>query len=74
MAGTSQDSNMNLFQKVAGYFQGRHTLFVCICLIVGVIMSWYHRLDGNLVTLLLGLQGLILGHSVKEDYFNGQKL
>lgn len=56
-----------MFQKLANWFQGRHTLFVTASLSIGVGMAWFHRLDGNLVTLILGLQTLVLGHSVKED-------
>lgn len=44
-------------------------MFVTVCMVIGVGMSWLHRLDVNLVTLLLGLQSLILAHSAKEDYF-----
>jgi hypothetical protein len=58
-----------MFQKVAGWFQGRHTLFIVACMGIGVLMAWFHKLDGNLVTLLLGLQGMALAHSAKEDYF-----
>lgn len=59
---------MNL-DSIAKLFHGRHTMFVSVCVIVGVAMAWFHRLDANLVALLLGLQSLILAHSVKDDYF-----
>jgi len=58
-----------MFQKIAGWFQGKHTMFVVACMTIGVVMSWFHRLDGNLVTLLLGLQSMVLMHSAKGDYF-----
>lgn len=63
-----------MYSKLVSYFRGRHTLFLVACMSIGVVMAWFHRLDGNLVTLLLGLQGMVLAHSVKEDYFksNGQ--
>ena len=59
-----------MFIKLAGWFQGRHTLFLVCCMGIGVAMSWFHRLDGNLVALLLGLQAMVLAHSTKEDYFS----
>jgi len=59
-----------MFQKLANYFGGRHTLFVTVCISLGGVMSWFHRLDANLVTLLLGLQSLVLAHSVKEDHYS----
>jgi hypothetical protein len=58
-----------IFQKISNFFQGRHTLFVVACFVTGSVLSWFHRLDGNLVTLLLGLQTTVTIHSVKEDYF-----
>jgi hypothetical protein len=62
-----------MFQKLVQFFQGRHTLFLVACMSIGCVMSWFHKLDGNLVTLLLGLQGMVLAHSIKEDYFAGPK-
>jgi len=59
-----------MFLKLAGFFQGRHSMFLVACMSIGVLMAWFHRLDANLVTLLLGLQGMVLAHSVKEDYFH----
>ncbi len=61
-----------MFIRLLGWFQGRHTLFLVANMSIGVVMAYFHRLDGNLVTLLLGLQGMVLGHSVKEDYFAGK--
>jgi hypothetical protein len=58
-----------LFSKVTTFFSGRHTMFVVTCLTIGVTMSWFHKLDSNLVTLLLGLQALVTTHSTQENYF-----
>ena len=58
-----------IFQKLTNYFQGRHTTFIVFSIVIGVGMSWFHRLDGNLVTLILGLQTLVTAHSVKESVF-----
>lgn len=58
-----------MFQKVSNWFQGRHTLFLIVSVTLGASFAWFHRLDSNLVTLLLGLQGAALTHSFKEDYF-----
>jgi len=58
-----------MFQKLTAWFQGRHTMFVASCMVIGVILSYLGKLDANLVTLLLGLQGMILAHSAKESYF-----
>jgi len=58
-----------MFQKITNWFQGRHTFFIVACIVIGSTMAWFHRLDANLVTLLLGLQGMILGHSIKDDHY-----
>jgi len=39
-------------------------------MLIGSGMAWFHRLDGNLVALLLGLQGMVLAHSTQENYFD----
>jgi hypothetical protein len=60
---------MSAFEKATAFFQGRHTLFVTVCVVIGVGTAWFGKLDANLVALLLGLQGMILAHSAKDDYF-----
>jgi hypothetical protein len=44
-------------------------MFVVACFVTGTTLSWFHRLDSNLVTLLLGLQSMVLVHSTQENYF-----
>jgi len=58
-----------MFAKLSNWFGGRHTMFLVACMTIGVGTSWFHRLDANLVTLLLGLQTMVLAHSTKDDYF-----
>ena len=55
--------------SVSKVFQGRHTMFLSVCLAIGVPMAWFGKLDANLVALLLGLQAMVLAHSAKDDYF-----
>jgi hypothetical protein len=57
------------FRNIANWFSGRHTFFIVACFVAGGIMSWFHRLDASFVTLLLGLQGMVLAHSTQENYF-----
>jgi hypothetical protein len=63
---------MNLFNKITQAVQGKHTAFILANMTIGVVLAWFHRLDTNLVTLLLGLQGLVLAHSTKESYFENK--
>jgi hypothetical protein len=59
-----------MFEKLTKFFQGRHTMFLVACMLIGSGMAWFHKLDGNLVALLLGLQGMVLAHSTQENIFH----
>ena len=59
----------SMFQKLANWFQGRHTLAAVWFAITGLILAWFHRLDSSYVSLCIALQGYIFVHSTKEDYF-----
>lgn len=59
-----------MFSKLTNFFSGRHTFFIVACFVIGGVMAWFRRLDANFVTLLLGLQGMVLAHSTKEAYFD----
>jgi len=58
-----------MFAKLASYFGGRHILAAIWFALTGLVLSWFHRLDSNYVALVVALQGYILVHSTKEDYF-----
>jgi hypothetical protein len=34
---------------------------------MGTVLAWFHKLDVNFIMLIGAVQGLVLGHSVKED-------
>ena len=70
LANPSREEKLSLFQRLTDWFQGRHTMFVVGALTIGTTLSWFGKLDGNLVTLILGLQGMVLAHSVKESYLD----
>jgi hypothetical protein len=57
------------FKKSVEWCQGRHTLFAVYFALSGTALQWYHRLDMNYVALITAVQGLVLAHSVKEDYY-----
>jgi hypothetical protein len=58
-----------MFQKLTNWFQGRHTLAAVWFALTGLVLAWFHKLDGNYVSLCVALQGYICFHSAKEDYF-----
>jgi hypothetical protein len=61
-----------MFQRLVAWAQGRHTLFAMIELAIGSALAWFGKLDMNFVALVGVIQGMILGHSVKEDYFSAK--
>jgi len=62
-----------MFQKLASWFQGRHTLAAAWFALTGLALAWFHRLDANYVSLVVALQGYICIHSVKDSYFESKQ-
>lgn len=66
---TSRLQQLSMLQKLIKWSSGRHTLAAVWFALTGLGLAWFHRLDGNYVALCVALQGYILVHSGKEDYF-----
>jgi hypothetical protein len=64
---------MNIFGKIAGYVQGRHTLFALFFTGMGTVLAWRGKLDPNFVALAATMQGWVFVHSYKEDRFNSSQ-
>lgn len=62
-----------MFKRVITWMQGRHTAFAVAELSIGTALAWFHRLDMNFVALCGTVQAMVLGHSIKEDYFESKK-
>jgi hypothetical protein len=58
-----------MFKKLIAWAQGRHTLFAGIELALGTVLAWCGKLDMSYVALCGTIQAMVLGHSLKEDYF-----
>ncbi|PWT75523.1 MAG: hypothetical protein C5B59_08575 [Bacteroidetes bacterium] len=58
-----------MFKKILIWMQGRHTFFAFLELALGTALAWFHRLDMSYVALVGTIQGMVLGHSIKEDWF-----
>jgi len=58
-----------MFVKIANYFGGRHTLFVVFFALTGLGLAWAGKLTAQYVAMCTALQAVVLGHSIKEDYF-----
>jgi len=69
MAPQKPTENSSFMGSVFRSFQGRHTTAVAFFSIVGTIFHWFHRLDSTYITFITVMMGFVLGHSIKEDYF-----
>lgn len=58
-----------MFCKMFVWMQGRHTFFAFLELVIGSLLAWSGHLDMSFVALVGTIQGMVLGHSIKEDYF-----
>jgi len=58
-----------MFQRLIKFCAGRHTAFAIWFASMGTLLAWFHRLDGSYVGLVTALQGYVMLHSAKEDYF-----
>ena len=61
-----------MLQKLFKWTQGRHTAFAVYFALVGTALQWFHRLDPNFIMLIASVQAFVLGHSVKESYFDSK--
>lgn len=62
-----------MWQKLIGWCQGRHTAFAIYFTIAGTVLAVFHKLDVNFIMLIGAVQGLVLGHSIKEDVMDYMK-
>jgi hypothetical protein len=53
--------------KLLQLTHGRSTLFWIAFFITGNVLAWKQMLTSVYVAYMIGLGGLVLGHSVKED-------
>jgi hypothetical protein len=60
-------------QKLFALCQGRHTFFALFFTIAGTTLAAFHRLEMPYVAMITAIQGYVLLHSGKDDYFkNGE--
>jgi hypothetical protein len=62
-----------MFNKVINWLKGRSTMFAIYFTIMGTVMAWFGKLDPNFIMLIGAVQGLVIAHSAKEDYFAGKR-
>lgn len=62
-----------MLQKYFKWAQGRHTGFALFFTLVGSVLQWFHRLDGNYISLIGAIQAFVCAHSIQENYFASKK-
>jgi hypothetical protein len=58
-----------MIKKILEWSQGRSTLFAAFFSVSGTTLAWFNKLTPAYVSLVLAIQGYVVLHSVKEDYF-----
>jgi hypothetical protein len=62
-------ANPNIGDKILSVTRGRSTAFFLLFFISGNVMAYFGKLNGDYITFVGVLGGLILGHSGQENYF-----
>lgn len=73
---TSPDQSPSLSNTSDKFFlwsQGRTTAFALGYFVLGNILYFMGKLQPLYITFMLSHMGLVLGHSLKEDYFSQGK-
>lgn len=62
-----------MFGKLIDKLKGRCTAFAIFFALSSTIMAWFKHLDPNYIGAIVAIQGWMVVHSGKEDYFAGPK-
>jgi hypothetical protein len=57
-----------VLQKLFKFTQGKHTAFAVAFFAAGNVFHYLGKLDQTYVLFMTSLLGLVLGHSIKDDY------
>ena len=57
-------------RAAVNWLQGRTTGWLISFFIAGNAFHVLHRLDATYITFMTTFMGFVLGHSIKEDYFD----
>ena len=58
-----------MFKKMFVWANGRSTAFAAFFTGFGSLLAWYSKLTPTYIALVTAIQGYVVLHSVKEDYF-----
>ena len=66
---TKNYDGLGITASFFSFFQGRATAFAIYFTIIGTILVFKHALTANFVAFVGAIQALVVGHSLKEDWF-----
>jgi hypothetical protein len=55
--------------KIIIIAQGKTTVWLCSFFITGNVLAFLNKLSPTYVAFMLSFMSVVLGHSIKEDYF-----
>lgn len=58
-----------MIKKIFDWANGRSTAFAAFFTGFGSLLAWYNKLTPTYVALVTAVQGYVVLHSVKEDFF-----
>ena len=61
---------INFAAKLVNWLQGRTTGWLISFFITGNLFHLAHHLDATYITFMTTFMSFVLGHSIKEDYFD----
>lgn len=61
--------SVGMFQRMVNWCQGRTTAWLVAFFSLGNLFHVFHRLDATYISFMVTFMGIVLGHSIKEDYF-----
>ena len=59
-----------MIKRLFTWVNGRSTAFAAFFTGFGSLLAWYNKLTPAYVALVTAVQGYVVLHSVKEDYFS----
>lgn len=58
------------FSNIIDMFRGKHATAVAFFASAGTAFQYFHKLDATYISFVTLMMSFVLGHSIKDDYFN----
>lgn len=64
------DVKVPFTSRLINVVQGKTTGWLLAFFTIGNVAFFMHRLDATYISFMVTFMGIVLGHSIKEDYFS----